>query len=215
MRGTILVIDGRGYPQPLLDLLEAEGYFCLYARGPLKVRTLLSEHTVDAIVWKDNTGNPALTQDLFREWGEVPGLPVLQVFSKGLRAAGPPLPAQVVGTLPAEAVEADLPGLLARTLAARSARAGASADPVRGSELAFRHILQTLREQQAPVEPAGRGDDGREPQLPPTALSATEREGLRPLPGSAEPPTVAGRLLAPLRRLARLAGAKRTPLAGE
>lgn len=81
MRETLLVIDGRGQPEALLRSLERAGFFCVYARGPLKAKALLNTHPVALIVWKDNTGNAELSRDLARVWKAHPHVPVIHLYA--------------------------------------------------------------------------------------------------------------------------------------
>ncbi len=169
MRATVLVVDGRGFPDPLVQLLERHGCFCLYARGPLKVRAHLAEHKIDLVVWKDNAGNPALSQDLFQVWADFPALPIIQLFTRGSRPATS-LPAQVRDALPAEVAQQDLVAAMARVLARE--QIGAEAN-----ELAFRNVLTNLRGRASAPE----SDDSVPPDFMPTtatALNRAERERL-------------------------------------
>ena len=53
MRAHLLVIDGTGQAAALIRMLERDSYGCYQARGPMRVRTLLDEETVDLIVWRE------------------------------------------------------------------------------------------------------------------------------------------------------------------
>jgi len=139
MRETLLVIDGRGQPEDLLRSLEGAGFFCVYARGPLKAKALLNTHPVALILWKDNTGNAELSRDLARVWKAHPHVPVIHLNARdtqmlepqgepfapraggqGLRL-GSPQPSQrqsqVHISLPADAADAQLLPLIEKTLA--------------------------------------------------------------------------------------------------
>lgn len=102
MPDTLLIIDGRGRPDALVEALEAAGYFCVYARGPLKAKALLREHPVALILWKDNTGNAELSKDLGRIWKIHPRIPVVHLIAYGLHPVPIDLGPQVRATLPVE-----------------------------------------------------------------------------------------------------------------
>ncbi len=89
-----------------------------------------------------------------------------------------PLPPQVMESLPATAAEAVLLAALGRVLEAAEARA--SAAPLPRTELVFRNVLHSLRDDLAP-ERAGPGaaDEGAIPS-PGTALQPPERDLLAP-----------------------------------
>ena len=178
MPKTLLVVDGRGLPRPLTERLGALGYVCLYARGPLRARTLLSQHTVDLILWKDNTGNRDLSGDLFAEWRRHPLIPVVRLYAKGLTAPagadGPALTVALAANLPAEAPEKQLLAAIRACLASPVTPAA----ELPGNELAFRHVVSALREHPAPRPPTG-ASILRESEDPPAGLSPSERELLR------------------------------------
>jgi len=117
MRETLLVIDGRGQPEPLLDTLAKAGFFCVYARGPLKAKALLKEHPVALIVWKDNTGNADLSRDLVRVWKAHPTVPVIHLYAREPTAESAELGPQVRTSLPVEAADAQLLPLVEQALA--------------------------------------------------------------------------------------------------
>lgn len=170
MRETLLIIDGRGHPAPLVSALEAAGYFCVYARGPLKAKALLNEHVVAAIVWKDNTGNPDLSIDLARVWRSHPRIPVVHLFAHGMRAVETALGSQVRVSMPAEAAEAVLLAQVEQLLAPR--------DMASPSELDFRGAAAA----RAPdLSAAADRSDMNEPgwvYAPATGLSRAERNKL-------------------------------------
>ncbi len=170
MRETLLIIDGRGYPETLVSALEAAGYFCVYARGPIKARALLSEHVVAAIVWKDNTANLDLSLDLARVWRSHPHIPVVHLFAHGMRAVESDLGSQVRISLPAEAPEAVLLAKVGHLLAPRQLTTP--------SELDFRGVAAGGHADQST---AGQGFATHEPgwvHAPPTGLSLNERKRL-------------------------------------
>jgi len=172
MRETLLIIDGRGHPGPLVRAFEAAGYFCVYARGPLKAKALLKEHRVAAVVWKDNTGNADLNRDLARVWKSHPQTPVVHLFARGMRSEETDLGSQVRLSLPAETANAVLLHEVDRLLPARPVSAP--------SELNVRRAAGA-RHRELPI-------DGRRPEAveggpvfaPPTGLSRDERANLLP-----------------------------------
>jgi hypothetical protein len=117
MRETLLIIDGRGQPEPLLRALEGAGFFCVYARGPLKAKALLKEHPVALIVWKDNTGNADLSRDLARVWKAHPRVPVIHLYAREPSAESAELGPQVRTSLPVEAADTQLLPLVEQALA--------------------------------------------------------------------------------------------------
>jgi len=179
MRETLLVIDGRGYPDALVRVLEAQGYFCVYARGPLKAKALLKEHPVALILWKDNTGNAGLSSDLARVWKAHPQVPVVHLQAAGARAEPFELGSQVCASLPIESADSHLLPSIDRALAPTR--------PPLPSELDFLGA--------ATGEAGGPSAGARSPrnvtraplQMPGTAVSPDEREGL-----FAPPPPSAG-----------------------
>lgn len=178
MPKTVLVVDGRGLPRPLTERLGALGCACLYARGPLRVRALLSQHTVDLILWKDNTGSRDLSLELFAEWQRHPGIPVVRLYAKGLTApAGSDAHAfsvALAANLPSDTPEQQLLAALGACLDAPLP----TDSPGAHNELAFRRVVAALREHPAATSelnaaglPAGDG--------PATSVGTSERELLR------------------------------------
>jgi hypothetical protein len=166
MRETLLIIDGRGQPDALMRALERAGFFCVYARGPLKAKALLKEHPVALIVWKDNTGNAGLSRDLVRVWKAHPHVPVIHLYAREPTAESAELGPQVRTALPIEAADEQLLPLV------RHALAGGKPPPP--SEL---QVLGAAARRQAP--PAGPPAPAAtfHPVLQ-TALSAGERASL-------------------------------------
>jgi hypothetical protein len=132
MRETLLIIDGRGQPEQLIRTLEKAGFFCVYARGPLKAKALLKEHPVALVVWKDNTGNADLSRDLARVWKTHSQVPVIHLFARELHSPGTDLGPQVRGSLPVDVADVQLLPLIEETLGATKARAPSELD-VRGA----------------------------------------------------------------------------------
>ena len=108
MRETLLLIDGRGQPAGLVKEFEKAGFFCVYARGPLKVKTLLREHPVALVIWKDNTGNLELGRDLARTWKAYASVPVLHLYAREPHANAAEFGPQVRASLPAETPEGQI-----------------------------------------------------------------------------------------------------------
>jgi hypothetical protein len=178
MPNTLLVVDGRGHPRPLTERLGALGYVCLYARGPLRARTLLSQHTVDLILWKDNTGNGDLSAEFMEEWARHPRVPVVRLFGPGGATPEGVSPDRFARAIVAN-VPADLPESQLFTTLSRCLTGGlVAAEQQPGNELAFRHVVGSLR-----VHPTGQPSPAAgvlpDPAGPHTALSAIERELLR------------------------------------
>jgi hypothetical protein len=167
MTPTLLIVDGRGLPREQLRWLTARGYACLYARGPIRVRELLAEHTVDAILWKDNSANSGLRRDLIQEWEGPRPVPIIRLFGPEAGAAPDTLPSRVVTNLPAEIPVPELGAAIDRVIAETSAHG----DPAARGELAFRHVVAGLRER------AGRAERGGEASARLTSEATT---GLRP-----------------------------------
>lgn len=201
MPNTLLVVDGRSHPRLLTERLHALGYECLYARGPLRAHALLSQHTVDLILWKDNTGNAELSAELLEEWERHPRIPVVRLFIPGAVTPEGIAPDRfaraVAANLPADGPEYPLFTTLSRILTG-----GLVADDERPSnELAFRHVVTSLRGQPATSTTT---ESGRLPGNagPETSLNTTERELLR---------TSAGKVVRPLRWMfGRWLGGNRT-----
>ncbi len=184
MPETLLIIDGRGHPDALVEALEAGGYFCVYARGPMKAKALLREHPVALIVWKDNTGNADLSKDLVRIWKSHPRIPVVQLYAHGLRTGAVELGQQVRATLPVEAAEAQLLDVIGATLAAQRPAAPRELE-VLGAATASRRSRERPNSAGVPV-PAisvrapeiGVGLDERRTLLGPHPSANSERPGL-------------------------------------
>ncbi len=178
MPKTVLVMDGRGLPRLLTERLGALGCVCLYARGPLRAGALLSQHTVDLILWKDNTGSRDLSAELFAEWRRHPDIPVIRLYAKGLTApAGTDVHAfsvALAANLPYDTPEPQLLAAVGACLDASLATDG----PGMRNELAFRHVVTALRRHPPAAEDgiaAGLAmTDGST-----TAVGTSERELLR------------------------------------
>lgn len=180
MRETLLVIDGRGQPEPLLQALEKAGYFCVYARGPLKAKALLKEHPVALIVWKDNTGNADLSRDLTRVWKAHPHVPVIHLYAREPTAESAELGPQVRTSLPIEAADAQLVPLVEQALAGLK--------PAPPSEL---QVLGAASRRPSPS--AGPAETRAFRPASRTALSPEERASLFGAPGqNAGGPVAAG-----------------------
>ena len=199
MQANLLVVANRKSVAPLVRLLEKEGYACFQARGPLRVRSVLNNRRIDLILWKDETANPELSGDFFREWERFPHLPVLRIFS----GATVPLPATgtVHESLPLESCRTKLVPLVARLLS-ETPRPEPEPTPLH-TELAFRKVVSALRNRKR----GGRGRDaaplGDEFQTAGTSLNPSEREMLTsPAPtGGAEGAATQSRVIASLLRL--------------
>jgi hypothetical protein len=171
----------------------------------------LSEQTVDLILWKDNTGNPDLSAELFEEWTRHPGIPVVRLFSPGAVTPDGIAPdlftRTVTANLPVDGPEYPLFTTLSRILTG-----GLVAGEQRPSnELAFRHVVASLRDQ--PTSSAAM-DSGRLPDFdgPDTSLNTSERELLRDRASGA--PTSRAKVIGPLRwMLDRWLGGRRTQTA--
>ena len=176
MPETLLIIDGRGRPDALVRALEADGYFCVYARGPLKAKALLKEHPVALIVWKDNTGNPELSKDLARIWEAHPKTPVVHLIASGARVGMGKVGPQVRATFPVEVRDTQLLETIRAALATQG--------PAALGELAV------LGAAAGGTTARYSGTEGsRGPAIgavfAPTGISADERQFLYgPLPGS-------------------------------
>jgi hypothetical protein len=178
MPNTLLLVDGRGFPKPLAERLGALGYICRYARGPLKARALLTQDTVDLILWKDNTASPELSAELLKEWTQHPRIPVVRLFGKGAvmpEGVSPDLFARTVtANLSTDVSEYQLFTTLSRCLNVGLVPAEFRS----GNELGFRHVMGDLLEHPVASPPMDRSilliPDG-----PDTGLTPTERTLLR------------------------------------
>ncbi|HUJ74474.1 MAG TPA: hypothetical protein VL359_06425, partial [bacterium] len=155
-----------------------------YARGPLKVRALLAEHAVQLIVWKENTGNPALNQDLAEVWAQWPSLPVVHLFSRGIRAAPLPASPQVRESLPVESAGSALLPVVRRLIKAQAPRAHGSELDVRNAVLGLRKAAREAHKPGCP-EPGMAATHATEFQMPGTAVNRQERELLHAGAGAA------------------------------
>lgn len=197
MPSTLLVVDSRGHPRALIERLAALGYECVYARGPLRVRAMLSRHTVDLILWKDNTGHAGLAADYVAEWRRHPHIPVVRLYGKG--AAVPDgikprtLAAALVANLPSETSEYQLFSALSQCLSWSAPESAARP----AKELAFRHAVAALW-----ARPVDGASTSAAPAMAETgcdtAVTQAERDLLREHTPTLDPQ--AGETLAPWRR---------------
>lgn len=179
MRATLLIVDGSPHASGLVRMLERDGFSCHQARGPLRVRALLQEQPIDLIVWTEEGGNRDLARDLLAEWARHPQIPVLHLFSREGTSALSGHHPQVRESLPYESAANGLTPLITRLLE----RGQPEPQPVRRTELAFRHIVQHLRERRG----TGQTEEGWPQQAdlraPVTSVNVAERERLSgPLP---------------------------------
>lgn len=188
MRGTLLIVEAKGGSDALVTGLEERGVACLHARGPLKLRSLLDTGRVDLILWEESPGNAALTQDLRREWERFPHIPVIHLFPRSLPARQSPVSGQVVESLPAEARQTYLADFLVQVF--DSLDGTRTAEPAPHTELAFRNVLQSLREHRLGVpSPGALAATGAEPAIPATSLKEAERTLLRTRDDAPTPPS--------------------------
>lgn len=180
MRGTLLIVDGPGDGQLLAEQLERDGFICLRVRGPLKLRTELENQRVDLIVWSEAPAHPELVQDLAREWERHPHIPVIHLFPKSAPVRQWPASHQIVQSLPAEGADQTLPALLDELFATLDQEP--EPNPVRHTELAFRNILQSLRERRAPVQLSFDDLSPTRAEMPATSVGEAERHLLQDPP---------------------------------
>jgi len=186
MRAQLLVIDGTVQAPSLIRMLERDGYACHQARGPMRVRSLLVEHPVDLIVWREEPGNPELTRDLLRECSDHPEIPIIHLFEHAIPHPAVTGHPQIRESLPAGAVAPRILTLLNRIFDRPAEQPSASNLPK--TELAFRHLLSNLwqrREQEQEMENAQLSRI----QAPVTSINATERETLSALLGLPSTPS--------------------------
>jgi hypothetical protein len=178
---SILIVDSHGEHGEVLRYLEAQGFRCEAARGPLRVRSLLEARQRDAIVWIDRPNTAELNRDFFREWRAYPGLPIIHLFPVTLGSDARELGEQIAIALPYEAYESQLRSALERTLLPDNAAEHASA-PGESSELAFRNVFAHLRNSGPAdaAEPVATAQRQRTMRPTVTAINTVERERLFP-----------------------------------
>jgi len=197
MRAQLLVIDGTSQAPTLIRMLERDGYGCHQARGPMRVRTLLDEETVDLIVWREEPGNPELTRDLLRECSDHPEIPIIHLFEHAIphpAVAGHP---QIRESLPAGAAATRILTLLNRIFD-RPVETEAVASPPK-TELAFRHVVSNLLQRHQVAEGLNANATGRI-QAPVTSINMAERESLSALVRLSGPESALQRIVRWLRR---------------
>lgn len=187
---SILIVDSHGEHGEVLRYLEAQGFRCEAARGPLRVRSLLEAQQRDAIVWIDRPNTAELNRDFFREWRAYPQVPIIHLFPVSLGSDARELHEQVALALPYEAYESQLRSALERTLLPDGAT---EHTPVPGetSELAFRNVFAHLRNSAPADVSAPQAAAQRRGAMRPTvtAINTVERERLFPAaPEHAGPP---------------------------
>lgn len=193
MRRNLLVIDRTTQTNPIVRLLEREGYRCYQARGPLRVRDFLDQQQIDLIVWNEEPGNPDLGLDLLRACSGRPAVPVVHLFPVGAASEELSDHPQVSASLPAASAETELAIVINETLGGRH-----GSHPVaQKTELAFRNVLTLMREQAAADEFTPNQIDGGDIRRTVTSVNAAEREGL------AHEPQDSAAELSPLRWLTR------------
>jgi hypothetical protein len=147
---------------------------------------LLSQYTVDLILWKDNTGNPGLAADYVAEWRRHPNIPVVRLYGKGAAVPTGADPRSFMEALavnlPSDGSEYQLFSALSRCLT----RSAPQPELRMVAELDFRRALPTLW--------AGPTDDVSTPATQvsvetgcETAVTITERDLLREHPTSRRP----------------------------
>lgn len=176
MRAHVLLIDGSGASGEWARVLEQNGFQCTQARGPIRVRSVLEAGAVELIVWNQEPGNRELARDLAAEWQRFPRVPVIHLFPTEGPVVVAGEDAQILESLPAEAAESRLLGLLNRHFERPPVEEPAPAMP--RSELAFRNVFSTL------LSRRDAGDAGRELgnelglEAPITSVNPAEREHL-------------------------------------
>lgn len=175
MRGHLLVIDGTPHAATLMRLLEQDGYECVQARGPIRVRSLLEEQPVDLIVWREEPGNSELIRDILQECSRFPEIPIIHLFDRVIPSPSVTRHPQIRESLPADAASARILTLLNRFFNRPEPVPSAPAAPK--TELAFRNLVSTML--QRPREPSPDGVSMRVGiQSPFTSVNIAERESL-------------------------------------
>ncbi|MCH8841847.1 MAG: hypothetical protein IID61_02615 [SAR324 cluster bacterium] len=174
MRRNLLVIDRTTQSNPIVRLLEREGYRCYQARGPLRVRDLLNQQQIDLILWNEEAGNPNLGLDLLRACSSRPAIPVVHLFPAGGNSMDLSDHPQVSASLPVASSETELTNVINDTLGGRQG----SRPVALNSELAFRNVLTLLREQALTDDFELDHIEGGDIRRPVTSVNAAEREGL-------------------------------------
>ena len=169
----LLIVDSHGDAGELTRFLEGNGFACVQARGPLRVRAVLDGCAIDAIVWKAYPGMDELQKDFFRECERYPTVPVVGLHGQ---EDAPTLSARGnVVSLPFDAYPAEL----CATLRSLADAAAPTSKPPSKSELAFRNVFQRLRDQSRAG--ADNPDDSDQPlSAPATSINAGERAELFP-----------------------------------
>ena len=200
MRAQLLVIDGTSQAPTLIRMLERDGYGCHQARGPMRVRTLLGEESVDLIVWREEPGNPELTRDLLRECSNHPEIPIIHLFEHAIphpAVAGHP---QIRESLPAGGAANRILTLLNRIFD-RPLETETENSPPK-TELAFRHLVSSLW-QRRQFEDGLSANATSHIQAPVTSVNMAERESLSALVGLPGPESAFQGVLSRLRRWVR------------
>ncbi len=191
---SILIVDSHGEHGDVLRYLEAQGFRCEPARGPLRVRSLLGANRRDAIVWIDRPNTAELNRDFFREWRSFSRVPIIHLFPATAGSDTQALGDQVAVALPYEAYESQLRSALERTLLPE-ATAESGPSQLASSELAFRNVFAHLRHG-APADAAAQMEAvQRRGAMRPTvtAINTVERERLFPAAPNSEGESRRGR----------------------
>jgi hypothetical protein len=163
---TVLIIDGRGRPEGLVRAFESAGWSCFYARGPLRVRAILSSEACTAIVWRDTAGNSELGQDLAKAWACLPQAFVVHLAGEPLRRTEVSGATQIRLRLPLETPEAQVVAALEGLLH--------PANPASRSEL---RVLAASRDPSPHPNPSA-AEGLLSPSLVDTGVGALERATL-------------------------------------
>ena len=175
MRGHLLVIDGTPQAGSLIRLLERDGYDCVQARGPIRVRSLLEDQPVDLIVWREEPGNSELIRDILQECSRFPEIPIIHLFDRVIPSPSVTRHPQIRESLPADAASARILTLLNRFFNRPEPLPSAPAVP--RTELAFRNLVSTVLQRRS--EPAHGAMQLREEiQAPLTSVNVAERQSL-------------------------------------
>jgi len=175
IRGHLLIIDGTPHAASLIHLLEQDGFACVQARGPIRVRSLLEERHVDLIVWREEPGNTDLIRDILQECSRFPEIPIIHLFNRIIPSPSVVRHPQIRESLPSDSASARILTLLNRFF--ESAAPAPAVHAVPRTELAFRNVVSTvIQHRHDPAfEELGHGG---ELHAPLTSVNAAERESL-------------------------------------
>ena len=88
MIGKILIVSANDFPETLANKFEENGFSCLFSRGRLKSKELLTENQIDCLVWLYPEYDSGLASDLltlFNDFPDIPVVPIVQNYNEDLK----------------------------------------------------------------------------------------------------------------------------------